>query len=183
MLRKPLNILFAFIFVCAAFLSVNAQGSDASTSSGRPSSNELDMPESFKENLAKQRIKNEEKEYQELVQRGEEAAKLGAEISKSWETSQKFSTEDEKKLDRLEKLVKKIRTELGAEGEVEGEEKNKIEIEKPSTFQKVIKNIQEDAANLLSEIKKIGRHSISVIAIESSNTLLKLVRFLRFNSK
>jgi hypothetical protein len=181
MIKKSLNLLFAFIVVFGTFVCVNAQAADASTANGRPDPRQLDMPDSFKENLAKQRIKSEEKEYQELVKRGEEAAKLGEELSQSWETSQKFSSEDEKKILRLEKLVKKIRSDLGAESE--DKESEKEEFEKTSNFQKAVKNIREDTANLISEIKKIGRHSISVIAIESSNTLLKLVRFLRFSSK
>ena len=181
MVRKSSNLLLAFVFVLCAFLCVNAQVLDAGSASGRPDPRQMDLPESFKENLAKQKIKSQEKEFQELVKRAEEAAKIGEELSKSWETTRKFSPEDEKKLDRLEKLVKKIRTDLGAENE--GEDAEKIEIEKPSNFQKAIKTIREDTANLISEIKKIGRHTISVIAIESSNTLLKLVRFLRFSSK
>ena len=181
MIKGILNFLFAVILLFTGFLCVHAQGAEASSRSGQPDPRHQDLPEAFKENLARLRIKNEEKNYQELVQRGEEAAKLGEELSKSWETDQKFSPEDEKKIARLEKLVKKIRTELGAEGE--GEDPDLKEFEKPSTFQKVVKNIREDTANLLSEIKKIGRHSVSVVAIESSNTLLKLVRFLRFKDK
>ena len=181
MARKTLHIIFACLFIFGTFLSVNAQISDASTPSGKPDPTKEDLPGGIKENLAKQRIKHEKKEFQELVARGEEAAKLGDELSKSWDTAQRFSPEDEKKLDRLEKLVKKIRSELGAESD--GENKDAVETDKPSTLQIMVKNIKEDTANLLSEIKKISRFTVSVIAIESSNTLLKLVRFLRFKKK
>ena len=181
MTKKSLTLLFAFVFLLAAFAAAHAQGADASTASGRPDPRKEDLSDGIKETLAKQRIKNEKKEYQELLERGEEAAKIGEELNKSWERAQSFSPEDEKKLDRLEKLVKKIRTELGAEGG--GNEKDETEDVKPSTFMSAIKVIKDDTASLLSEIKRIGRHSISVVAIESSNTLLRLVRFLRFNKK
>lgn len=181
MAKQFLKLLSVLLFICGAFLCVNGQISDASTPSGRPDPSKEDLPVGIKETLAKQRINSEKKEFQELLARGEEAAKLGDELSKSWDTAQRFSPEDEKKLDRLEKLVKKIRSELGAEND--GESKEEIEVEKPSTLQRVVKNIKEDTANLLSEIKKISRFTISVVAIESSNTLLKLVRFLRFNKK
>lgn len=181
MSKKVLNFLFAFIFVMATCLYANAQVADASTANGRPDPNRQDLPDGIKETLAKQRIKSEEKEYQELVKRGEEAAKLGEELDKSLEVTQKLSAEDVKKLDRLEKLVKKIREELG--GKDEDAEKDESPIESPQSLLTAVKNIKQDTASLLSEIKKIGRHSISVVAIESSNALLKLVRFLRFNKK
>lgn len=179
MSKKSLNFLFALIFVLAGCISAHAQGADASTANGKPDPARQDLPDGLKETLAKERIKSEEKEYQELVQRGEEAAKLGEELNKSLATSQKFTAEDVKKLDRLEKIVKKIREELGAKDEDADQDEKKSE--RPSSFQSAVINIKEDTANLLSEIKKIGRHSISVVAIESSNALLKLVRFLRFN--
>lgn len=172
-----LNFLFAFLLVVGLSIYANAQA-DASTPSGRPDPSRSDLPDGIKETLAKAKIKSEEKEYQELVNRGEEAAKLSEELNDSLENNQSFTAEDVKKIDRLEKLVKKIRDDLGAEDVLD---KNALQNEGPQSLQVVVKNIKEDAADLLAEIKKIGRHSISVVAIESSNTLLRLVRFLRFN--
>lgn len=170
------------MFALMTCLCVNAQIPDASTSNGRPDPNRFhDLPDPIKETLAKQRIKNEEKEYQELLQRGEEAAKLSEELNKSLENTQNLASEDIKKLERLEKLVKKIREELGAKDD--GIDNEEMQNEKPPTLFKALNHIKEGTANLLSEIKKAGRHSISVIAIESSNSLLKLVRFIRFNKK
>jgi hypothetical protein len=172
-----LKFLFAFLLLMGLCVFANGQA-EASTPNGRPDPSRNDLPEGIRETLAKQKIKSEEKEYQELVKRGEEAAKLGEELNNSLENNQSFTAEDVKKIERLEKLVKKIRNDLGAEDD---SEKNALQNERSQSLQVIVKNIKEDAANLLSEIKKIGRHSISVIAIESSNTLLKLVRFLRFN--
>ncbi len=181
MSKKSLNFIFASIFILAPFLCANAQVlPDASTASGRSDpAKQADFSDGIKESLAKQRIKKEEKDYQELIKRGEEAVQLGTELNKSLESAQNFSPEDEKRLDRLEKLVKKIRVELGAEDDKKDDPEN--EIEKSYNTRAAVKNIQEDTVNLLSEIKKIGRHSISVVAVENSNSLLKLVRFLRFN--
>ncbi len=181
MLKKSLNFIFAGIFILASFVCAAAQGlPDASTASGRPDpTKQTDLSDGIKESLAKQRIKKEEKDYQELIKRGEEAAQLGAELNKSLEAAQNLLPEDEKKLDRLEKIVKKIRVELGAEDDKDDRPESKTE--KSSNARAAVKKIQEETANLLSEIKKIGRHSISVVAIENSNSLIKLVRFLRFN--
>jgi septal ring factor EnvC (AmiA/AmiB activator) len=171
-----LKFFLTFVFILTFCFSANAQD-DASTSNGRPTPKQ-DLPVGIQETLAKGRIKQAEKEYKELVTRGEEAAALGEELSKTLESGQKFSSEDKKKIERLEKLIKRIRTDLGAEDDNQkGDEKDQ-----QMNLSNVIKNIQEDTANLLSEIKRIGRHTISVIAIESSNSVLKLIRFLRFNS-
>jgi seryl-tRNA synthetase len=148
------------------FCSFSNAQDDASRANGKAPKE--DYPLGIRETLAKVRIQRAEKEYKELIERGEEAARLSEELSKALESGQKFSAEDKKKIERLERLIKRIRTDL---------EKNE-----PANLTTVIKNIKEDTANLLSEIKKIGRHTISVVAIESSNSLLKLVRLLRFNT-
>ena len=140
------------------------------------SQQKYELPESLKENLAKRRIKQEEEDFQELIKKSEEAVQLSEELSKSFETNKKLSVEDSKKLEKLEKVVKKIRRDLGAEEE----ETEKIE-EKPSTLPHTLGNIKEKATNLLAELKKSGRFAISVVAVETSNTIFRLVKFLRFN--
>lgn len=139
--------------------------------------NSKDAPDGFKENLAKMRIKSEEKDYRELIQKSEEAAQLSDEINKSLAKNRKLSSDDLKKLDRLEKLVRKIRSELGAKNDDSIDETSEKELSPDAG-----KNLKEITSDLVSEIKKIGRYTISVVAIESSNSVLKLVRFLRFKT-
>jgi hypothetical protein len=168
------SILLVAIFSANAFAQI-----DASTSSGRPRKPE-ELPKNIKETLAKQRIAREKKDYDELLKRSEEAVKLSEELEKSFVNSNQLSAEDLKKLDRLEKLVKKIRSELGAgdDGEQEVNEKS----EKPSTLVGAFQNLQNNASELFGEIKKSTRYSVSVVAIQTSNALLKLVKFIRFGN-
>src|ERR1044072_7665156 len=107
-----LQFIFLLMLMFFASIAVSAQF-DASTRDGRPKPE--DMPESIKENLAKGRIDQEKKEYEELVKRGEEALKLSEDLEKSFESNNKLSSDDYKKLERLEKLVKKIRADLGGD--------------------------------------------------------------------
>jgi hypothetical protein len=163
------------LFCMTAFSQI-----DASTPGGKPQSKE-ELPKNIKETLAKQRIEQEKKDYEELLQRSEEAVKLSEELEKSFTDSNKLSSEDQKKLDRLEKLVKKIRSELGGDDdENERESVEKEKPEKPSTLGSAFKTLQSNAAQLFSEIKKSTRYSVSVVAIQTSNALLKLVKFIRF---
>jgi hypothetical protein len=161
------------LFAVSAFGQI-----DASTPGGRPRKEEL--PKNIQETLAKQRIEREKKDYQELLDRSQEAVKLSDELEKSFSNTNQLSSEDQKKLDRLEKLVKKIRGELGGDDDSDSENIDKDKNEKPSTMVNAFKTLQKNAAQLFDELKKSTRYSVSVIAIQTSNVLLKLVKFIRF---
>lgn len=173
------KFLLVFAFVLFGFVCANAQFTDASSPDGRTSISKEDLPDGIKETFAKQRIKAEEKDFNEMLERCEEAAKISGELYKSFEANQKLSPDDAKKMERLEKLVKKIRDELGSESD--DEDKNSRSNNSSLSFTDALKTIQDESSGLSSELKKQGRFSISVTAVESSNTLLKLVRFVRQN--
>ena len=97
------------------------------------------------------------------------------ELDKSFSEQKKFSSEDQKKLDRLEKLVKKIRSELGGDDDDTFEKDDLLLYPLPS------KSCGKPHLIWLISIKKSTRYSVSVAAIESSNALLKIVRFIRFS--
>ena len=164
------------VFIAAASLCAYAQ-IDASTSNGK-SQNE-DFPKSIKETLAKQRIAQEKKEHQELLKRGEEAFQLSKDLEKSFTDNNRLSSDDQKKLDRMEKLVKKIRNELGG-GDEDDAEKDAL-VKNLNTIQSAFKALQDNTVKLLDELNKSTRYTISVVAIQSSNLLLKVVKFLRIS--
>lgn len=161
-----------FIVSVAAFaaVSINAQGADASTRSGNPAKE--DLPTGIKESLAKQRIDREKKDFDEMVERSEEALKLTAQLAKSYELNNQLSAEDQKKLDRLEKVVKKIRSELGGDDDEEN-------VENPASISNALENLKINTSKLVDAIKETSRYTVSVVAVESSNALLKMVKFLR----
>lgn len=167
--------IFQFIFSSAiiifASVFVNAQ-IDASTPSGKPK--QEDLPKSVKETLKKYEIERNKKDHEKMLENGEEAVRLSEELATSFERTNQFSSKDAEKLERIEKLVKKIRNELGAD---DAEEKDEA---KPSTMESAIKILRKTTVGLLDELKKTTRYSISVVAIQSSNSLLDIVRFLRF---
>lgn len=175
MVLKFTHLIFTLFFIIGAVVFANAQV-DATTRSGVPSKE--DLPKGIQESLAKQRIEREKKDFADLLSRGEEAAKLSDDLEKSFSQNNQLSTEDRKKIDRLEKIVKKIRNEIGADDDeaVEADDK-------PLSVLNALKALQNNTAKLVGELKKSTRYSISVVAIESSNLLLKVVRFLRFGKK
>jgi hypothetical protein len=175
MLYKFTHLIFVAIFLSLAIVCVNAQvdTSDAGTRSGK--NNDEDYPKGIKELLAKGRIEREKKDYEELLQNGEEAVKLSESLEKTFAESKKLSAADLKKLDRLEKLAKKIRRELGADESDDAEED-----EKPSSMLHAFKILQNSTGRLVDELKKTTRYSVSVVAIQSSNAFLRVIKFIRF---
>lgn len=177
MFFKFSRLIFIALLLTLTVVCVNAQIElpDATTRSGK-SNNKEDFPKGIKESLAKSRIEREKKEYEELLQNGEEAVKLSESLEKSFTESNSISAEDQKKLDRLEKLAKKIRRELGA-----GDSDSADEEEKPSSMVNAFRTLQSSTGKLVAELKKTTRHSISVVAIQSSNAFLKVIKFIRFS--
>ena len=181
-----LRFLILTIIVLPLFgvLSVRAQTEelpDASTRSGRRGRE--DPPQGLREMLAKQRAERNKKDHQELLDRGDEALKLTKQLEASFEQHGAFSQEDRVRLESLERTVVKIRKELGAENDDEPV-KNLVtsteEEPKPSNMEEAFNYLKSSTVKLVDELKKTTRFSVSVVAIQSSNTVLKLVRFLRF---
>ena len=165
-------------------VGVNAQTEelpDASSRSGRPRRDE--PPYGFREMLAKQRAEREKKEYQEMLDRGEEALRLTKQLETSYAQNGGFSNDDRARLESLERTVTKIRKELGAEDDdvpAKDPSAARAEEPKPSTMEEAFTYLKSTTIKLVDELKKTSRFSISVVAIQSSNTIIKLVRFLRF---
>ncbi|MCD9187371.1 MAG: hypothetical protein LUM44_13130 [Pyrinomonadaceae bacterium] len=171
-------LLFVGIFSFASVLCV------AQTPGNRDEQKE-DLPKNIKESLIKSRIEQEKKDHEELLQKAEEATKLSAELQEAYEKNKTLSAEDKKKLERLEKLLKKIRKDLGG-GDDNDDSKdnsdNSTETEKPSNVVTALSKLRSTSVGLFDELKKTSRFSISVVAIQSSNAILKVIRFLRFNN-
>jgi hypothetical protein len=153
---------------------------DASTS-GR-SGRSADTPMGVKEMLAKQRAERDKKDHQEMLDRGEEALRIANQLEASFNQSKEFSKQDQARLQSLEKVITKIRKELGGDDDVEVGDANYMRSDdepKPSNMEEAFKFLRSTTVRLVDELKKTTRFSISVIAIQSSNSVLKLVKFLR----
>jgi len=125
------------------------------------------------EMLAKRRIKLEEKEHQETVDRATEASKLGNELVETFQKTQKLAQQDFKKIDRIEKLAKKIRDAFGGSGE-------DVEIENtPHDVSAALLKLRELSSDLHVRIGKSSRMEISAAVIERTNELLEVIKILR----
>jgi hypothetical protein len=125
--------------------------------------------------LLRQCFKRQQSEYDDLLENGDEAVKLSTELEKRVEKTQNLASDDQKKLERLEKLFKKIRSSLGGDDDDPSPDEDK-----PMSVKAAVSTLNEKAVALLSELKKTTRYSISVAAIHSSNAIIRLVKYIRF---
>jgi len=179
MIFNLIRINFIVFLFSTAVICVNAQIDmpDASSPTNRSNQTKEDIPKNVKEKLAQNRIEREKKDYQELLDHSDEAFKLSGELQKSFTKQNKLTADDQKKVDRLEKLVKKIRKELGGDDMEDSDEQN------PPDLNSAFEELQKNTSNLFDEVKQFTRYSISVDAIEYSNRLLYLLQFIRLGQK
>ena len=165
-------LIFSVILIFAAADKTRAQFADTDDF-GRPNRQKQEMPQGIKEAIAKSRIEESKKEYAEMLERGEEAVRISTELEKSFVQNNNLSAADRDKLQQLEKLVRKIRGELG--GDDDDDEKTGA----PLSPQSAVEKLKDTSVGLCDELKKMTRYSISAAAIQSSNTLIRVARFLR----
>jgi len=168
-------IIGSLVLLTAALaFAQNAENGAGNLGKSDPS----DAPRGMKDQLVKMQIEREKKNYQEMLDRGAEAAKLSDQVEKSFESRGSLTEDDKAKIENVEKLVKKIRGELGGSDGDETDEDLKKE-DDPKDVVSGVKYLRDSTARLLDELKKTSRFSISAMAIQSSNTVLKIARFLR----
>lgn len=166
-------ILIAIILVGVLACLAQDAGNDFPSRDG----SKKDVPKGVAEMLAKLRLERERKDYEEMLKRGDEALLLSQQLDTAFEQNKAISSKDRQKLDALEKAVIKIRSELG--GDDDGENSDAEKAENPSDLREAFKYLKTSTAKLVDALKKTTRFSISAAAIQSSNSVLKLVRFLR----
>ena len=128
----------------------------------------------FEEEIRMKRaIKMAEKDHQQNLDRAKELAQLGKELKKSLQGQSSIDRESLKKVERLEKLTKKIRGEAGGEDE-------EVEItNRPSDVSSAASQIAEAAESLSKDVQNTPRQVVSASVICNANVLLELIKMLR----
>lgn len=172
------NIVCLAAILLTGYIFTFGQGADNRTSIfSKPEDESRKHPKSILESLEKMRIEKEKKEYGEMIARGVEVDAITEELEKSFEQNKRLTEKELEKLSSVEKLVKKIRTELGGDDDKESE-KGFAE-KKTMSIAEAVKGLRSATISLCDELKKTTRFSISAAAIHSSNSVLKIARFLR----
>lgn len=183
--EKTRSVLLILLLQCGLCVAVvNAQNTqskplptprtpDVSADKSSPNDDRSPLTTFEAEWRAKRAIRIAEKEHEENLKRATELGQLGQDLKATVKTRTILEREDTKKIDRLEKLAKKIRGEAGG-----GDDDVQI-VNAPSDVPSAINQIA-DAAELLSkDVQKTPRQVVSASVIDRANVLLQLVKILR----
>jgi vacuolar-type H+-ATPase subunit I/STV1 len=125
------------------------------------------------EMMARQDVRAAEKDHQENLERAREAAQLSTEIRDAYLHNKAFGRIEQKKLERLEKITRKIRSEAGgSDGEVTLEDV-------PTQIEPALTRIAEISEKLRKVVEKTPRQVVSASVIERANELLEIIHYLR----
>jgi hypothetical protein len=181
---SPLRIVFAFALVLVGGIYCSAQNIENPNNRpsvlSRPDEKDEDKPKGLKESIEKLRIERDKKDYEQMLGRGEEAVKISEQLEKGFAENGRLSEKELGQLATVEKLITKIRSELGGNDDDDENELARAHNSKLSLGD-AVKTLRNSSVALFDELKKMTRFSISAAAIQSSNAILKVVRFLRFS--
>ena len=182
-LRALLPVAGLFVFACSAFgqtlprPSASPPSDPTQNSSSKDGKDDKDVSFGSPENemRAKLEIKDEKKKYDEHVARAREVSQLASQISESYAKRGSFVGDDAKRMERLEKLTKRIRNDAGgSDADADADIKDI-----PSDKQSLLKRVSEFADDLQKLVEKTPRNVVSAAVIDQANKLLGLVQHLR----
>jgi hypothetical protein len=127
----------------------------------------------FEEEIrAKREIKLAEKDHQENLNRAKEIGEIGKQLKDSYSGKATLDRDCFKKIERLEKLTKKIRSEAGGDDE-------ELSFPRPSDLPSAMKQIAEASESLSKEVQNTPRRVVSASVITHANVLLELIKIAR----
>lgn len=125
------------------------------------------------EMMARQDLRAAEKDYKDNLERAREAAQLSTEIRDAYLHNKAFGRTEEKKLERLEKLTRKIRSEAGGSaGETTLENV-------PAQMEPALTRLTEVTDKMRKGVEKTPRQVVSAAVIDRANELLEIIRYIR----
>ena len=128
----------------------------------------------FEEELrAKRAIRMAEKDHEENLKRAREIAQLGKELNDSLKDKAVLDRDSLKKVERLEKLTKKVRGEAG------GEDEEVAIPNRPSDLHGAVAQIAEASESLSKDVIDTPRQVVSASVICKANVLLELIKVVR----
>jgi hypothetical protein len=125
------------------------------------------------EMLHRAAIRRQEEAHQEMVERAKENTRLGLQLAEAVGRGASPHADELKKLDRMEKLARKIRGESGGSEDEDGLQNP------PGDVSAAVRLLAETSQNLLKEVEKTSRLVTSATVIKRSNEVIQLVRHVK----
>jgi len=181
--KTRLTLIFRMAMLCALSLAASCvviaqSGSSPPPSVPRPipdTKRDGDVDFSTREHDVRTRmlLKQQKKDYEEHVARAKEARQIAAELKAAFEPKHSFTTEERKRLERLEKLAKRIRNEAG------GSDTNMDPKDLPRSVDLAVAAVAEMADELCKEVESTPRRIVSTSIIDQANKLISVIQYVR----
>ncbi|MET0645550.1 MAG: hypothetical protein ABW208_02950 [Pyrinomonadaceae bacterium] len=123
--------------------------------------------------LRRAEIRRDEETHKDMVERADEVAQLGDQLLASFKKNNSLTRDDQKRLERLEKLARKIR---GGAGGSDDEEKLS---DPPVQIEGAVTRLAKLTCDLKQSVSKTSRLVISANVIQRSNEMIELIRHIR----
>ena len=146
-------------------------GSAEKATSGADTRIEMGSPE--QEMLMRQNLKAAEKDHRENLERAREARQLSTEILDAYLHNKALGRNEVKKLERLEKITRKIRSEAG------GSDGEALLENPPAQIEPALERLAEISDKMRHGVEKTPRQVISASVIERANEVLEIIRYIR----
>jgi hypothetical protein len=178
---RKVTYMFATIVFCASVVFSQVKSPPPQPSPTPPLrpvdgilKNQDDTPmTTFEEEIrAKREIKIAEKEHQQNLDRAKEIAEIGKQLQ-GFKDNSTLDRDCVKKIERLEKLTKKVRSEAG------GDDDEITITPRPSDLPSAMKQISEASETLSKDVQNTPRRVVSASVINNANVLLELIRLAR----
>ena len=174
-------LIFVVLFGCGVAVAQKVQPPrPSSTPPPRPvdgtirRSDETGPLTTFEEEMrAKLAIKMAEKDHEDNLKRAKEVAQIGKELQETLKDKSVLDRDSLKKVERLEKLTKKIRSEAG------GDDEDVTIANRPSDLCATVTQIAEASESLSKNVQDTPRQVVSASVIGKANVLLELIKMVR----
>lgn len=174
-LKKTLCGVAALLLLASAAAGQRRTPPPATLPAGDAEQRPFGTPE--EEIIKRAEIKRMEQGHSDMVERADEAARLGVDLRAAFDKQKSLSREDLKRLEKLEKLARKIRGNAGGSDD-EAQLENP-----PAALEAAVARLAEVTVKLNESARKTTRLVVSGTVIKQSNELIELVRHIRAFAK
>jgi hypothetical protein len=165
-------LILAICLISCALCSAQRTGS-AEYRSPDDEERSLGRSNPVKETLERMRIAKDKKEYDEMMFRSNELLRRSGQLEHSVDVVGNVTERDKGQIVAIEKLAKQIRNQLGGDDDDRSIERS------PMSPVTAVQSLRSATVELHEELKKTSRFTISAAAIQSSNEVLRIARYLK----
>lgn len=168
---KPLLVI-ALFGVCA-LPAVGQRRIPSSVDASNSEGEDQKLSPMEEEMRVKREIEAADKAHKDNVNRARSLVSLSESLVSAYKANNEMSRDDLKKLERVEKLVKKIRDDAG------GSEHEADTEEHPRDLPTALCRLLELSGSLKQRVEKTPKRVVSAAIIDEANVLLELIRVVR----